>query len=225
MTQECALITKTPPLLTENVIEEAIDVQLIAMDALLADPKADFRTVLEQAYKILMLMSHRLRQTNRTYVLDQEPQLFAQVNELKETYNSWGVLAITIASGTLTIAGGLVGAGAAIPGTGLGQSLANSAPNALGWLSSESSGKMLTAVGGGIGSVGQGTGAFGKIGSDSNESRRTYCNVLIEEIKRKRSDRDDSARQNREQCSAANSSWHQALEASHQACMQVLQRS
>lgn len=211
--------------LSETKIEEEINTQLTSLDTLLLDPKADFRIVLEQAYKILMLMSHRLRQTNHRYVMDQEPELFAQVSELKGTYGSWQVLAITIASGSLSIVGGLVGAGAAIPGTGFGQAMANQAPNALGWLSAADWGKKLTAIGGGIGSVGQGTGTFGKIGSDSNEAKRVFCNVLIEEIKRKRSDREDASRQNREQCSSASGSWRQAMEAAHQASMQVMQRS
>lgn len=206
-----------------QTVQDTLNVQLTKLDNMLEDPNCDHSRVLEQAYKILMLMSRLLGQTEKEYVLDQEPELYAQVKELKGTYNTWTVLAITIASGSLTIAGGFVGMGAAIPGTALGQTMGNAAPNALGWLSNADWAKKLANIGQGMGGVGQGTGAFGKLAGDSNEAKRSFCHIVIEEIKRKRSDRYDASQQMRNQSDAAANNCRQSAQASHSTAMQIMQ--
>jgi hypothetical protein len=207
---------------SSNTVLDTLNTQLVEMDKLLNDPNFDHGRVLEQALKVLMLMSRLLGKTEKEYVLNNETELFAQVKEMKGTYNTWSVLAVTIASGSLTIAGGFVGMGAAIPGTSLGQSIGSSAPNALGWLSNADWAKKLGGIGQGIGSVGQGTGSFSSLLNNSNEAKRAFCHVVIEEVKRKRSDRDDASRQMRDQANAASSNCRQALQAVHNAASQIL---
>lgn len=206
----------------QNTVVQTLNVELTAMDNLLNDPNCDHGRVLEQAYRVLMLMSRMLGQTEKLYVLDQEPELYAQVKKLKGTYNTWTVLAITIVSGSLSIGGGFIGIGAAIPGTSLGELAANSAPNTLGWLSNLQWGKNLSKVGQGVGGVGTGTGAFGSLASNSAESKRALCNYVIEEIKRKRSDREEATRQQRGQVDSASNNCKQTAQAAHQAASNLL---
>ncbi len=210
---------------TQNTVDQTLNVELTAMDELLNNPNRDHGRVLEQAYRVIMLMSRMLGQTEKLYVLDQEPQLYAQVNKLKGTYNTWTVLAITIASGSLSIAGGFVGMGAAIPGTSLGQVMGNAAPNTLGWLSNAQWGKNLSNVGQGLGGVGTGTGAFGSLANNTSESKRAFCNHIIEEIKRKRSDREEATRQQRNQIDSASNNCKQAAQAVHSAITNLLMTS
>lgn len=203
-------------------IQDTLNTQLVELDKLLADPNFDHSRVLEQALKVIMLMSRLLGDTEREYVLDTEPELFAKVKELKGTYNTWSVLALTVVSSSITIAGGFVGMGSAIPGTSLGQTMGNAAPNALGWLSNADWAKKLADIGQGMGAVGQGTGGFTSLFNNSNEAKRTVVQVMIEEVKRKRGDRDDAARQQRDQSYSAANICRQAIQAAHSAAQQVL---
>lgn len=205
-----------------STVLDTLNTQLVQMDKLLNDPDFDHARVLEQALKVLMLMSRLLGKTEKEYVLKNQTELFVQVKEMTGTYNTWPVLAVTIASGTLTIAGGLASIGAAIPGTAIGQKMANAAPNALGWLSDANSAEKISGIGQGIGYVGQGMGGFSSLLNNSNEAKRAFCHVMIEEVKRKRGDRDDASRQMRDQASAAANNCRQAMQAAHNAVSQVL---
>ncbi|ADI38321.1 hypothetical protein [Waddlia chondrophila] len=201
---------------------DTLNAELSRMDQLLEDPNCDHARVLEQAFKVIQLMSRMLGNMEKEYVLDQESVLFVKAKELKGTYNTWSVLALTIVSSSVTIGGGFVGMGAAIPGTTLGQTLGNASPNALGWLGNAAWAKKLGSIGQGMGAVGQGSGGFTSLMNNSNEAKRTVFQVVIEEVKRKRGDRDDAARQMRDQSYSAANNCRQAIQAIHQAAQQIL---
>ena len=208
---------------SENpTVQDTLNSELVRLDKLLEDPNFDHSRVLEQAFKVIQLMSRMLGNMEKEYVLDHEPELFAKAKELKGTYNTWSVLALTIVSSSVTIAGGFVGMGSAIPGTSLGQTMGNAAPNALGWLGSADWAKKLADIGQGMGAVGQGTGGFSSLLNNSNEAKRVVFQIMIEEVKRKRGDRDDAARQMRDQSYSAANNCRQAVQAAHNAAQQVL---
>ncbi len=203
-------------------VQETLNSELVRLDKLLDDPNIDHSRVLEQAFKVIQLMSRILGNMEKEYVLENEPALFAKVKELKGTYNTWSVLALTIVSSGITMGGGFVSMGSAIPGTTLGQTMGNSAPNALGWLSNTAWAKKLADIGQGMGAVGQGSGGFTSLMNNTNEAKRAVFQVMIEEIKRKRGDRDDAARQNRDQSYSAANNCRQTIQATHNAASQIL---
>lgn len=206
---------------SHNILD-TLNTELVALDKLREDPNCDHSRVLEQAYNVIRLMSRLLGNMEKEYVLDNEPELFVKVKELKGSYNTWMVVALTIASSSIIIGGGGTNMFAAIPGTSLGAAMGNAAPNTLGWLGNADWAKTLGSLGTGLGAVGQGTGGFTSLFNNSNEAKRVVVQVMIEELKRKRGDRDDAARQQRDQCSSAGNHCGQAIQAAHNAAQQIL---
>lgn len=220
MTTENHLNTASCP--SNSTVQDTLNSELVRLDKLLDDPNFDHSRVLEQALRVIQLMSRMLGNLEKEYVLDNEPELFAKAKELKGTYNTWSVLALTIVSSSITIAGGFVSMGSAIPGTSLGQTMGNAAPNTLGWLGNADWAKKLGSIGQGMGSVGQGTSGFTSLFNNSNEAKRVFVQVMIEEIKRKRGDRDDAVRQMRDQSYSTANNCRQAIQAAHNAAQQIL---
>lgn len=187
-------------------IQDTLNNQLIKLDQLLADPNFDHSRILEQALKVIMLMSRLLGNMEKTYVLDNESEVYGKVKELKGTYNTWTVLLITIASGTLTAGGGLVKAGSAIP-------------KFAAWTDT------LKNFGDATSATGQGTGAFSSLANNTNEAKRAVCQVMLEEVKRKRNDRDDAAKQKRNELESASNLSRDAIRQFHDAAQQILGRT
>ncbi len=204
-------------------LQKSLDSQLINLDKLIDDPNFDHSRVLEQALKVIMLMSKLLGNMDKNYVIDNESELFAKVNELKGTYNTWTVLVITIASSSLQIGGGFIGVGSAVPGTKLGEFASSKAPNALGWLSNADWGKTLQGIGQGTVTVGQGSGALSSLTNNTNEAKRAFCQVILEEIKRKRNDSNDASRQKRNEVDSASNNCKDVIGRAHGAAQAVLQ--
>lgn len=206
-----------------SAVDETLNAELVKMDKLLENPNCDHRNVLDQAYKIMILLNRKLAITEKNYVLDQEPELWAKVKELKGTYNTWTVLTVTVLSGGLSIAGGFIGIGSAIPGTAMGTGLSNASPKLFSFLSNTAWAQKLSSIGQGVGGAGQGVGAFGKLAGDNEEAKRTFIQFAIEEMKRKGSDRQEAYRQSRDQSHGAINSWQSAAQQGHQTAMRVLE--
>lgn len=194
-------IEKEQPVSEEKTSDDVLKVELSKLDDMLSS-KGDFRNLLAQVYKV-MLVLHRLgSREDKAYALDKEVEMQVEIKKVKDSYNSWPVLVITCVSGGLTIAGGVVGIFGAFPGTLVGDALgklpmmksffdvsgaADKAKRA-----SELATK-ISSFSGGLSSVGQGTGAFGKLFDNKDEANRAVLQFALQQMQRKNEDRSRSS--------------------------------
>jgi len=185
----------------EKVAEDVLQLELKSLDDMM-NSKCEFRNILSQIYKVMLIL-HRLGcREDKSYALDKEIEMQVEIKKIKESYNSWPVLVITCISGGLTIAGGVVGIFGAFPGTAVGDALgklpamksffdvsgaADKAKKA-----SELATK-ISSFSSGLSSVGQGTGAFGKLFENKDEANRAVLQFALQQMQRKNEDRTRSS--------------------------------
>ncbi len=185
----------------KNAPVDIISVEFKHLDEIMSS-KSEFRNILAQIYKIMTLL-HRLgSREDKTYSLDKEIEMTAQIKVIKESYNSWPVLVITCISGALTIGGGVVGIFGAFPGTAVGDALGKipgigslfdvSGAADKAKAASELASK-ITGFGSSVGSIGQGAGVFGKLFENRDEASRAAEQFWMQQLQRKHEDRQRSS--------------------------------
>ena len=193
-------------------------------DLQLKNPNADYSRLMEQAFKVIMLLMRKSARTDKEYVLNKGPQLLEEITRIKSTYNNKFNLAITVISSSITIAGGLTGLSGAFPGTVAGEYLATKMPAVFSSFADAGFGKTLNGWSKGMSGIGQGSGAFGGIFKENFEAKRIVYQFDLEEGKRKRQDRQESAAQSQQAQREALSKAMQALESTHRAASQIMSR-
>lgn len=168
--------------------EQTVASELQSLTAMIDNPNCDFRNVLQQILAIMTLLHRMGCRENREYALNKELDMKIEVNNVKKTYNSWKVLTITIASGSLQILGGAVGAFGAIPGTIAGTGLASLAPKVFGFLGNAANAQKIASVSQAVTGVAQGTGAFGGIFHSGEEAERAVHQYALNYGQRKNED-------------------------------------
>lgn len=191
-------------------------------DLQLQNPNADYSRVMEQAFKVIMLLMRKFARTDKEYVLDKGPQLLEEIARIKSTYNNKLNLAITVISSSITIAGGLTGLSGAFPGTDAGKYLAKMP--LLSSFADAGFGKTLKGWSKGMSGIGQGSGAFGGIFKENFEAKRIVYQFDLEEGKRKRQDRQESAAQSQQTRQQALRDAKEVMQSLHQVASQILSR-
>ena len=88
--------------------DTVIDIELKKADEMLKDSKCDYKNILNQIFKISILL-HRLGAVeSKIYALDKDQELAAQIKKIRSTYNGWWVMGATMLSGGAQIAGGVL---------------------------------------------------------------------------------------------------------------------
>lgn len=152
-----------------------VDQLIIDTDAeLQKGESANHDKIYQQVRKIVTLLMHRAGIIDQHYANEQSYEVIIHVKKLKDTYNSWLGLTITVVSAGLTVAGGVMGVGGVIGGA------------------SEAFLKLATSVG----SIGGGTNMLSSIFNSRNEGSRVIVQFDLEEVKRHRDQKFEGARKN-----------------------------
>lgn len=150
-TMDDTLTSTQPPIKNEEPIEtkktepSKVSIELAKLDQML-EAKCDVRYMLSQIYKICILLYRKNALEDKKYSLDKEPELFAEMDNIKSTYNNRGVVAFKIISGGIQFVAGAIGVGgafatAAQTWAGVSQALGTSAglPSAISTILGEKS--------------------------------------------------------------------------------------
>jgi len=172
---------------SENYLDRTLETSFEELQELMDEPNTDFMRVMEQAYKVLLLLNRRAARTDKMYAQDKEPEIRMHIHDVKGTFNRKDVLAIQCFFAGLTILGGFATMGSLVP-LPLGA-------------------ETLKGAGTALGQIGQGGGSIGNAFANNAESQRKVCEFELEESKRRRGDRDDSERKNADQQRQALSDW------------------
>lgn len=172
-------------------LDEKMVVYLDKFDEMLEDPQQDHTRLLNEILKIVVVLMRTSAKIDKNYALDREVEIWAHVEDVKGTFNSKKVLYLTIASGLAIGFSGIVIGLSAIPGTTLGNALANTKFSFLSGVA-DIEGKRINTIGSAIGQIGQGIGLFPKISDEINQSERNILQHKLEEAKQKRQDRKDA---------------------------------
>ncbi len=187
--------------MSDNIIEQKMSLDekwsvcMNKFDAMLKDPQQDHTKLLNQAINIMVMMNRTSAVINKNAALDREVEIYASVKAGQGTYNGKLVLALTIAAGVAFCVSGVIIGASAVPGTALGNSLANTK---FAFLSgtADVQGKMLNTLGSAAGQIAQGVGLTPKIADESNNSERTLYQYEREEHQQKRQLAKDSEQKN-----------------------------
>jgi hypothetical protein len=187
--------------------DDVLKIELSKLDTMLSS-KSEFRNVLAQVYKV-MLVLHRLGcREDKTYALDKEIEMTVEIKKIKDTYNTWSVLTITCISGGLTIIGGVMGIFGAFPGTAAGDALGK-LPGLKSFFDVSGAGDKakaaadliakISGISSSVSGVGQGIGAFGSIVEKKSQAERDTLQFFLQQMQRKNEDRNSSNRDENQQ--------------------------
>lgn len=217
----------------EKVSEDVLKLELKSLDEMI-NSKCEFRNILSQIYKV-MLVLHRLGcREDKTYALDKEIEMHFEIKKIKDSYNSWPVLVITCISGGLTIVGGVVGIFGAFPGTAVGDALGK-LPMIKSFFDvsgaadkAKRAGELASKISGfssGLSSVGQGTGAFGKLSENKDTANRAVLEYALKQMQRKQEDRSRSSTDEGQQSRDAIKNLSQIESEAHNTATVILSRN
>jgi len=180
-------ITEQPLVSEPKKGTDIVQVELQNLTQLMNDSEPQFRNILSQIYKVMTLL-HRLgSKENKNYALNKELTMQVEIKKIKNTYNAWGMLAITVLSAGVTIAGGVVGIFSALPGTAAGEDLAKLG-SVFASFKNKDFAKNISSISQAISGIGQGTGVFGKIFENKNEAERAVLQFHQSQLQRKHED-------------------------------------
>ncbi|MFQ5729198.1 MAG: hypothetical protein ACE5GN_02415 [Waddliaceae bacterium] len=188
--QDCVIDIDITP---SNEPVDIVENELSKITAMLKNPKCDIRVLIDQICRIAMALHRQGALENKTYVLDKELELSLEISNVKNTYNGWKVLTITIVSGGVTILGGVIGIAGVVPGTAAGSALAGMAPKVLSVFGNAGAKTAFSSISGGMGGIGQGTGAFGKIFENQSEAERAVHQFILNQGQTKLGDRNQAS--------------------------------
>ncbi|NGX43590.1 MAG: hypothetical protein K940chlam7_01888, partial [Chlamydiae bacterium] len=92
----------TSPEVSEEEVysqDKEAEVQVVKLEQLINDPNCEFRSILHQIYKVATVLHRLSNRENKIYAQNKELEMFAEVKNVKGTYNNWKVVTITIVSG------------------------------------------------------------------------------------------------------------------------------
>lgn len=183
----------------KKISEDVLTIEFNQLDKMMSS-KCDYITVLAQIYKVMAILHRIGRREDKSYALDKEIVMKANITEIKETYNDWiGFSLICVSSGLSFASGGLSIAGA-FPGTIIGDALGK-LPG-LSIFGDAAGTKTFKLLSGGTSSFSQGAGMFEKYFDKRGESSRTVLNYDLQQHQRKQEDRirssNDEAQQGRD---------------------------
>lgn len=167
---------------TSKILDSTIETLSKKIDDELKKPDRDFVKLQEYVYKVVAAMMHRAKQTDQEFICESGIEIKVQAVKVQGTYNTWPALLITFVSSGISLAGGAAG-------------VSPLAPNS--WISPEKA-DVLARASQGIGTAGTGLSGVGSIFNSKGEGTRFVYQILLEEVKKKREDR-ESAKQQKSQ--------------------------
>jgi hypothetical protein len=195
-------------------MEDKIEHYLENFEELLNKPEVDHAKLMDQMLKVVTVLMRLSAKIDKHYSLDREVDVWMHVNNVKGTFGSKAVLSLNIVGACLTIAGGVMGLASAVPGTALGNGLANTSFSFLSGTAAVE-GVRLHNVSGAVGQFAQAVGMFPRIADEVNQSERTLANAHLEETKQKRQDRKESHQRHVQQHDRAIQHAREAAEKEH----------
>jgi hypothetical protein len=199
-----------------NKATDTVETELKKITEMLKNPKYDIRLIIDQLCRISMALHRQGAIENKIYSLDKELELTLEIKEVKNTYNGWKVLTISIASGGLTLLGGVIGLAGVLPGTAAGTALASMAPKVLSIFKNPNIGTGFDSASKGLSGIGQGAGAFGKMFADKAEAERAVRQFILSQDQTKFGDRNQASASEVQLCRETLRKAEQAESEAHQ---------
>jgi hypothetical protein len=155
--------------------ETMIDQLFIQTDAeLQKGDKADHEKIYQQVRKIVTWLMHKAGIIDQHYANEQSFEVIIHVKKLKDSYNNWLGLAVTVVFAGLQVASGGMGVGGALAGAG----------------------DAFTKIATGLGTVGGAGNLLTGIFNQRSEGSRVIIQFDLEEVKRHRDQKFEGARKN-----------------------------
>jgi hypothetical protein len=154
------------PTKSEYVNRYSLEAYFNATANELSKENVDHEKIFHQMCSVFKLLCHQGTQYNHEFVNESGHQLMIEVKKVQKSYKSWTVLAFTVISGGLQIAGGVF-----------------SGISAFG----QYTGGGLQKIGTMCSGIGQGTGSLSSIFRDQQEGKRAVYQMIISNMQ---SDRD-----------------------------------
>ena len=177
---------------SEN-LEEKIKHIANAIDEELKKSDRNFEKLQTYIYALVMGLMHKYKKVDQEYILESGAQIKIQAVKVQSTYNTWPAVAITLVSSAVGIVGGAAG-------------LAPLAP--ISWINADTA-RIFAGASQSIGTAGTGLGGVGSIFNSKGESVRFVYQIDLEEIKKKREDKEGSKHQKAQRGNEARSNAHE----------------
>lgn len=189
---------------TSSILEEKIEQLSNDIDIELKKYNRNFEKLQELVYKVISAMMHRAKQVDQEYISETGADIKIQAVKVQGTYNAWPGLVITVISSGISVAGGAAGLSPMVS-----------------WINPETA-KVFQGASQSIATAGTGLGGVGSIFNNKGEGTRYVYQIMLEETKKKREDR-ESSRQQKSTCkNEAMGQWRDHLREVHQVVGTVL---
>lgn len=175
-------------------LEDRLNKLTKMIDDELKKPDRNFEKLQALVYLAVMGMMHKFKQVDQEYISESGLQIKLQAVKVQGTYNTWPAVAITIVSSVVSIAGGAAGLSPLAP---------------LTWINADTA-RIFQGASQSIGTAGQGLGGIGSIFSSKGESTRFVYQIDLEEIKKKREDKEASKHQKSSRSNEARNNAHES---------------
>jgi hypothetical protein len=163
---------------SEN-LEKKIETLSKLIDDELKKPDRNFERLQALVYLAVVGLMHKFKQVDQEFIFDSGLQIKVQAVKVQGTYNTWPAVTITIVSSAISIAGGMAGLAPLVP---------------VSWISAQTAG-VFAGASQSIGTAGTGLGGVGSIFNTQSESIRFVYQIDLEEIKKKREDKEGAKHQ------------------------------
>lgn len=171
----------------DDLIESKIDATSKAIDNELKKDKRDFEKLQTLVYNIIMLVMRRAAKSDHEYITEVGELIKKQSVQIKDTYNTWTHLSVTVASSGISLFGGFAGISRFLPANVI------TPENAM-----VLSGSALS-----IGNAGTGLSGIGSMAGSRSEGKRNALQLDLKRIEGKEDDRKGAKQSNKEAAKTA----------------------
>lgn len=181
-------------LVTEN-LDEKIEKLGKMIDQEIKKPDRSFEKLQALVYMLVMGVMHKFKQMDQEYILDSGAQIKIQAIKVRDTYNTWPAVAITVVSTAISVAGGAAGLSPLLP---------------VAWIAPQTA-QIFAGASQALSTAGTGLGGVGSIFNSQSESVRFVLQIDLEEFKKKREDKEGSKQNKSARSNEARSSSQEAI--------------
>lgn len=112
LTHKKIIRTSEEPVVVKETENNVISIELAKLEQML-EVKSEAREMLSQMYRILTLLYRMNARNDKKYALDKEPEIWAEMANVKASYNNRSVVAFKIITGGIQFVAGAIGIGGA----------------------------------------------------------------------------------------------------------------
>ena len=153
-----------------------------AIEEELQKDQRDFEKLHSLVYDIIMLTMRNSAKSDHEYINEMADQVKVHSIKIKDTYNTWSGMSVTVISAAISFAGGAAGLTPFLPTTILPAETA----------------KMLATNASAYSSAGTGVGSIGSLFNSRSEGQRGVYQIDLKHIESNKDHREDAKRSNNE---------------------------